>query len=173
MENRKTLYSVDYKTWGSDITRTRWFDNKAAADEFAAQDYHDNPVAHNLKLDRAKAIMEDQRMEDAYYIAEEKELFGDKMENSKENEKMKISNVEIARMVEARGYAFNKALAGIDAGRTPEDEVKEITRSEVDEMVDAICLSFEEEKEHRDWAGEREAEQAKKREKDYRDYYER
>lgn len=135
--------------------------------------YHDNPVAHNLKLDRAKAIMEDQRMEDAYYIAKEKELFGDKMENSKENEKMKISNVEIARMVEARGYAFNKALAGIDAGRTPEDEVKEITRSEVDEMVDAICLSFEEEKEHRDWAGEREAEQAKKREKDYRDYYER
>lgn len=172
MENRKTLYSVDYKTWGSDITRTRWFDNKDAATEFANQDYHDDPVAHNFKLDRANEIMEDQRMEDAYYIAKEKELFGDKMENSTE-EKMKVSNVEIAEMVAAKGYAFNEALSGIDAGRTPEDEEKEITRSEVDEMVDAICLSFEEKKEHRDWESERKTEQLKKLEKDYCDYYER
>lgn len=173
MENRKTLYSVDYKTWGSDITRTRWFDNKDDAAEFANQDYHDNPVAHNFKLDRANEIMRDQRLEDEYSIAEEIALFGDKMGNSKEDEKMKISNVEIAKMVEERGYDFNVTLANLDIGRTPEDEEKEITKTELDEWVDAICFSFEEEKEHRDWAREREMEQEKKREKDYRDYYER
>ena len=34
----KTFWSVTYRTWGSDFTRTAWFDSKAAADEFAAHD---------------------------------------------------------------------------------------------------------------------------------------
>jgi hypothetical protein len=57
--------------------------------------------------------------------------------------KMKRTNVEIARMVESKGYNFTEALESIDAGRTPEDEKKEITQEEIDEMVEAICLSFE------------------------------
>lgn len=56
---------------------------------------------------------------------------------------MKRTNVEIARMVESKGYNFTEALESIDAGRTPEDEKKEITQEEIDEMVEAICLSFE------------------------------
>lgn len=56
---------------------------------------------------------------------------------------MRISNVEIARMVAARGYDYEVALEGIDAGRTPEDEAQEITEAEVNNMVDSICLSFE------------------------------
>lgn len=53
------------------------------------------------------------------------------------------TNVEIARMVESKGYNFTESLEAIDAGRTPEDEREEITQEEIDEMVEAICLSFE------------------------------
>ena len=60
---------------------------------------------------------------------------------------MIISNVEIAKRIEARGYNFNKALEGIDAGRTPDDEELEITNEELEEVIDSICLSFEIEKE--------------------------
>ncbi len=56
---------------------------------------------------------------------------------------MTRTNVEIARMIEARGYDFTEALEAIDAGRTPEDEREEITQEEIDEMVEAICSSFE------------------------------
>lgn len=56
---------------------------------------------------------------------------------------MRISNVEIAKMVAKRGYDYSEALDSIDAGRTPEDEEQEITEAEVNEMVDAICLSFD------------------------------
>ena len=56
---------------------------------------------------------------------------------------MKRTNVEIARMVESKGYNFTEALESIDAGRTPEDEREEITQKEIDEMVEAICSSFE------------------------------
>lgn len=56
---------------------------------------------------------------------------------------MKRTNVEIARMVESKGYSFTEALEAIDAGRTPEDEMEEITQEEINEMVEAICLSFE------------------------------
>lgn len=63
---------------------------------------------------------------------------------------MIISNVEIARMVAARGYDFKDALAGIDADRTPEDEEQEeLTEEEVEKMVKAICLSFDEEAEYK------------------------
>lgn len=54
----------------------------------------------------------------------------------------KISNVEIAKMVEARGYDYQEALDGIDAGRTAEDEEREITEEEVEEIVENICFSF-------------------------------
>lgn len=56
---------------------------------------------------------------------------------------MKITNVEIAKMVAKRGYDYSEALDSIDAGRTPEDEELEITEDEVEDMVDAICLSFD------------------------------
>lgn len=56
---------------------------------------------------------------------------------------MKRTNVEIASMVESKGYNFTEALESIDAGRTPEDEKKEITQEEINEMVEAICSSFE------------------------------
>ena len=57
---------------------------------------------------------------------------------------MKITNVEIAKMVAKRGYDYSEALDSIDAGRTPEEEELEITEAEVEEMVDAICNSFDE-----------------------------
>ena len=60
---------------------------------------------------------------------------------------MKKSNVEIAKMVAARGYDFDEALEGIDAGRSPEDEEKEITQEEVNEIVESVCFSFIEEEE--------------------------
>lgn len=44
---------------------------------------------------------------------------------------MKRTNVEIARMVESKGYNFTEALEAIDAGRTPEDEMEEITQEEI------------------------------------------
>ena len=56
---------------------------------------------------------------------------------------MKITNVEIAKMVANRGYDYSEALDSIDAGRTPEEEELEITEEEVNEMVDSICLSFD------------------------------
>lgn len=56
---------------------------------------------------------------------------------------MKITNVEIAMMVESKGYDFIEALEAIDAGRTPEDEKEEIAQKEIDEIVEAICSSFE------------------------------
>lgn len=56
---------------------------------------------------------------------------------------MKRTNVEIARMVESKGYNFTEALEAIDAGRTPEDEMEEITQEEINEMVEAICSGFE------------------------------
>ena len=62
---------------------------------------------------------------------------------------MRITNVEIAKMVAKRGYDFEDALADVDAGRTPEEEEQEITEEEVEEMVDTICDSFDEEAEYK------------------------
>ena len=56
---------------------------------------------------------------------------------------MKRTNVEIAKMIESKGYDYTEALRDLDAGRTPEDEREEITQEEIDEMVEAICSSFE------------------------------
>ncbi len=60
---------------------------------------------------------------------------------------MKITNVEIAKMVAEKGYDYQKALDGIDAGRTPEQEEEEIAQKEIDDTIRNICLSFEIEKE--------------------------
>lgn len=62
---------------------------------------------------------------------------------------MKITNVEIAKIVEEKGYDYQKALDGIDAGRTPEQEEEEIAQKEIDDTIRNICLSFEIEKEER------------------------
>lgn len=56
---------------------------------------------------------------------------------------MKRTNVEIASIVESKGYNFTEALEAIDSGRTPDDEREEITQEKIDEMVEAICSSFE------------------------------
>ena len=48
---------------------------------------------------------------------------------------MKITNVEIAKMVANRGYDYSEALDSIDAGRTPEEEELEITEEEVNDEV--------------------------------------
>ena len=53
------------------------------------------------------------------------------------------TNVEIAKMVEERGYNFQTALDSIDFGRTAEEEEMEITKEEINELVDAVCSSFE------------------------------
>lgn len=44
----KTFYSVTYAVWGSSFCREAWFDNKAA-DDFAAHDFRDAPVAHTYR----------------------------------------------------------------------------------------------------------------------------
>ncbi len=56
------------------------------------------------------------------------------------------TNVEIAKMVEERGYDFQSALDSIDFGRTAEEEEMEITQEEINEIVDAVCSSFEQER---------------------------
>ena len=56
---------------------------------------------------------------------------------------MKITNVEIAREIEARGYDFDRALDAMDEARTPEQEAEEITAEEVLNMVKDICLAFD------------------------------
>lgn len=56
------------------------------------------------------------------------------------------TNVEIAKMVEDRGYDFQTALDSIDVGRTEEEEEMEITQEEINELVDAVCSSFEQER---------------------------
>lgn len=56
------------------------------------------------------------------------------------------TNVEIAKMVEERGYDFQTALDSIDCGRTTEEETMEITQEEINELVDAVCSSFEQER---------------------------
>lgn len=43
----KTYYSVKYGVWGASAPRIAWFDDKAAANEFAAADYRDTPTAHH------------------------------------------------------------------------------------------------------------------------------
>ena len=55
---------------------------------------------------------------------------------------MKITNVEIAKIVEEKGYDYQKALDGIDAGRTQEQEKEEISKEELEDMIENICLSF-------------------------------
>ena len=46
---KKTFYSVTYAVWGSSFAHEAWFDSKAAADDFAAHDFRDDPVAHTYR----------------------------------------------------------------------------------------------------------------------------
>ena len=56
---KKTFYSVTYAVWGSDFRREAWFDNKAAADDFAAHDFRDAPVAHTYRKANSIRAAED------------------------------------------------------------------------------------------------------------------
>lgn len=62
---------------------------------------------------------------------------------------MKISNVQIAKMVANRGYDYQEALDGIDAGRMPEQEEMEISAEELNDMIENICSGFEQRNEFR------------------------
>lgn len=62
------------------------------------------------------------------------------------NRTMIKTNVEIAKMVEVRGYDFQTALESIDFGRTAEEEEMEITQEEINDLVDSVCSSFEQER---------------------------
>lgn len=56
---KKTFYSVTYAVWESDFCREAWFDNKSAAEDFAAHDFRDAPVAHTYsKADSIRAAEE-------------------------------------------------------------------------------------------------------------------
>ena len=53
---KKTFYSAAYAVWGSDFCREAWFDNKSAAEAFAAHDFRDAPEAHTYsKADSIRA----------------------------------------------------------------------------------------------------------------------
>ena len=67
-------------------------------------------------------------------------------QKEKENKEMMKTNVEIAKMVEERGYDFQTALESIDFGRTADEEGMEITQEEINELVDSVCSSFEQER---------------------------
>ena len=58
----KTFWSVTYRAWGAVGTSTAWFDSKAAADEFAAHDFRDDPVRHTYRS--ASSIREAERLVD-------------------------------------------------------------------------------------------------------------
>lgn len=67
------------------------------------------------------------------------------------DEGKKISNVQIAKLVAARGHDFDKVLENLDAGRSPEQEEEKITEAELNEMVDNICAGWEESEEQEEW----------------------
>ncbi len=58
----KTFWSVKYSVLGAYFTQTAWFDSKAAADEFAAHDYRDDPVRHTFRS--ASSIREAEQLVD-------------------------------------------------------------------------------------------------------------
>lgn len=62
---------------------------------------------------------------------------------------MKMTNVEIAREIEARGYDFYRALEAVDEARTPEQEAEETNEHDVLVMIKDICLGFDCEDEFR------------------------
>ena len=55
---------------------------------------------------------------------------------------MKITNVEIAREIEARGYDFERALNAVDEVRTPEREEHETNEHDVLVLIKDICFGF-------------------------------
>jgi len=71
--------------------------------------------------------------------------------------RIKISNVELAKMVAGRGFNYNKALGSIDAGRVPTEEdmcggitmheEQEVALADALEIVDNVCSFFIEEAE--------------------------
>lgn len=64
----KTFYSVTYAVWGSDFLRAAWFDSKGAADDFAAHDYRDDPVAHTYRKADSIRAAEDRVADTRQYV---------------------------------------------------------------------------------------------------------
>ena len=56
---------------------------------------------------------------------------------------MKITNTEIAREIEARGYDFERALEAVDEARTPEQEEQDTNEHDVLVLIKDICFGFE------------------------------
>lgn len=45
---KRTYYSVVYRSWGADRENTAWFDDKETAEGFASQDYRDDVKTHRV-----------------------------------------------------------------------------------------------------------------------------
>lgn len=56
---------------------------------------------------------------------------------------MKMTNVEIAREIEARGYDFDKALEAVDESRTPEQEAEETNEHDILVLIKDICFGID------------------------------
>ena len=56
---------------------------------------------------------------------------------------MKITNVEIARDIEARGYDFERALNAVDEARTPEKEEQETNEHDILVLIKDICFGID------------------------------
>ena len=50
MKEVKTLWEVEYSVWGADKTRKRYFESKEDAEEWAKEDYRDNPVKNPIPV---------------------------------------------------------------------------------------------------------------------------
>lgn len=56
---------------------------------------------------------------------------------------MKITNTEIAREIEARGYDFERALNAVDEARTPEKEEQETNEHDILVLIKDICFGID------------------------------
>ena len=66
MKEVKTLWEVEYSVWGAGKTRKRYFESKEDAEEWAKEDYRDNPVKKTYPKEEAERILEAQAGGDAY-----------------------------------------------------------------------------------------------------------
>ena len=56
---------------------------------------------------------------------------------------MKITNTEIAREIESRGYDFERALNAVDEARTPEKEEQETNEHDILVLIKDICFGID------------------------------
>ena len=60
-----------------------------------------------------------------------------------------MTNTEIAKEIERRGYDFDRALKAVDEVRTPEQEEQEIKKHDILTLIKDICFGFDCEDEFR------------------------